>query len=118
MAAKPLRPDSTIRDVQPTLGAPEEYVRVVLGHLSACFKQHGNAYVRIGITGSGAFPSHKVVYTNADGGEVLFKAYAERTPFDTEIHIHTWSSARMSVKEVQTLLGEIRGFKRAEAKNA
>ena len=118
MAARVLKPDSTIRDVRPILAAPDEYIRVVLGHLMACFRQHGNAYVRIGITGLGTHPSHKIVYTDPKGDEMLFKAYAERTPFTENIQTHTWSSARMSVEEVKTLLGEVRGFKRADARNA
>ena len=84
----------------------------------ACSRQHGNAYVRIGITGLGTYPSHKVIYTDSKGDEILFEAYAERTPFTENIGIHNWSSARMSVEEVKVLLGEIRGFKRADVKNA
>ena len=84
----------------------------------ACFKQHGDAYVRIGITGLGTHPSHKIVYTGTNGSEALFKAYAERTPFTENLHTHTWSSARMSIEEVKTFLGEIRGFKRVGMKSA
>jgi hypothetical protein len=73
----------------------------------ACRSKHGNAHVRIGITGTGRFPSHKIVYASADGAETLFCAYAERTHFTETIHEHTWSSNRMSLDEVRALLGEM-----------
>ena len=113
MARTALKSDVTIRDVVATLGDKEEYTRVVLEHLMACQAKYGkgNAHVRIGITGTGQFPSHKVVYDDSDGVEALFDAYAERTRFTENIQIHTWSTERMSVDQVRALLGEMRGFK-------
>jgi hypothetical protein len=120
MAWKALKPDVTIRDVVSTLADKEEYTRVVLEHLMACQSKHGkgNAHVRIGITGTGQFPSHKVIYDDPEGVETLFDAYAERTRFTENIQVHTWSTERMSVDEVRSLLGERRGFKQAVPKNA
>ncbi len=119
MLAPTLKSDSTIRDVQSTLAKPDEYVRVVLGHMMSCFKQHGNAYVRIGITGHGTHPSHKIVYTGPEGEEALFGAFGERLPFtDNIIHVNTWSTARMSTAEVREFLGEMRGWKGGASKNA
>jgi hypothetical protein len=119
MAWKTLKTDDTIRDVLPTLADKEEYTRIVLEHLMACQSKHGkgNAHVRIGITGTGRFPSHKVTYDDPDGVEILFGAYAERNRFTENIQVHTWSAARMSVEEVRVLLGELRGFKRGDIKN-
>jgi len=112
MSALALAKDSTIRDVLNTLLKPEEYVRVVIGHMSACRRKHKNSFVRIGITGRGKIPSHKVVYDDPSGIEVLYKAYGEETEFtDVEVRISTWSTARMSYDDVGMLLGEIRGYK-------
>jgi ribulose bisphosphate carboxylase small subunit len=109
---KDIRKDATIREVLPTLLRKEEYLRVVIGHMSECKKQHQNAFVRIGVTGQGKVPSHKIVYDNPDGKETFFKAWGEETLFtDVKIHESTWSTARMSWEEVRDLLGEIRGFK-------
>jgi hypothetical protein len=109
---KDIPKDATIRNVLPTLSNKDEYVRVVLGHMSECKKQHQNAFVRIGVTGQGKIPSHKIVYADPAGSEVFFKAWGEETLFtDVKIHENTWSTARMSWDEVRDLLGEIRGFK-------
>ena len=114
MPVAALAKDATIKTVVPTLLKPEEYVRVVIGHMSACRLKHKNAFVRIGITGQGKIPSHKVVYDDLTACEILYKAYGEETEFtDTEIHISTWSSARMAYDEVSRLLGEMRGYKPA-----
>jgi len=119
VALKALKSDVTIRDVVSTLADKEEYTRIVLEHLMVCQSEHGkgNAHVRIGITCTGQFPSHEVVYEDFKGVETLFDAYAERTRFTENIQIHTWSTARMSVDEVRTLLGEMRGFKQMVPKN-
>jgi hypothetical protein len=119
MAKRVLRSDVTIRDVLSTLTDKEEYARTVLEHLMACQSKHGrgNAFVRIGITGTGQFPSHKVTYDDPQGVEAVFDAYADRTRFTENLQVHTWSTARMSVEEVRALLGEMREFKRSKRQN-
>lgn len=112
---KDIPKDATIRDVLPTLSNKEEYVRVVVGHMSECRTQHQNAFVRIGVTGQGKIPSHKIVYDDPAGPEVFFKAWGEETLFtDVKIHQDTWSTERMSWEEVRAVLGEIRSFKPAK----
>jgi hypothetical protein len=111
MAPNVLPKDATIADVLETLSNPEEYVRVVLGHLSACRREHSNASVRIGITGTGQEPSHMVVYHDANGDEVTLCAFGGRLPFtEVSLHVDTWSTVAMTFEHVQKLLGEIRGF--------
>ena len=112
MPSQPLKPDVTIRDVLPTLVDPEEFVRVIVGHLSQCFKQHQHATVRIGITGKGLYPSHKVVYDDSDGKETLFGAFAESLRFTENIGDSNWSTARMTYAEVRALMKEIQSIKR------
>jgi hypothetical protein len=113
--ASQLKPDATIADVAQTLLEPEEYVRVVLGNMHACKQKHKDAIVRIGITGQGKVPSHKVTYRD-NGDEKLFGAYDGRNPFtDVQIHTDTWSSNFMTYQEVQNLLGSLRGWKGGKA---
>ena len=111
MPTPPLKPDVTIRDVLPTLVDPEEFVRVIIGHLSQCSKLHLHATVRIGITGKGLYPSHKVMYDDADGKETLFGAFAESLRFTEKIGESNWSTARMTYAEVRSLMTEIRSVK-------
>ena len=104
---------TTITDVLPSLAKPEEYVRVVLGHMAKCNKDKGNARVRIGVTGTGKYPSHKVVYSDDDGVEQLYGAWGEEIPFSgVAIHTDTWSSRSMNFDEVRELIGQIRGLRR------
>ena len=72
MRVAKLSSDITIADVLCTLQKPEEYLRVILAHLSECRMRHGSASVRLGTTGTGKLPYHKVAYTDAGGTEQLF----------------------------------------------
>ena len=111
MAQRTLRPDATITDVLDTLHDREGYVRTVLGHMAACRSRHGNAIVRIGITGKGREPSHKVMYIGADGNELLFDAFGGTVSFgDSRVHEDTWSTSATTFEEVKLLIGKLRGF--------
>jgi len=113
MAVQIFEPNATITDALPTLANKEEYVRAILGNLMDCKRKHGNANVRIGIGGTTKVPSHKVSYLDAAGQEVIFGAYAGKSPAKDDVAVRDdpWSSATMSFPEVQSLLGELRNFK-------
>ena len=112
MARDTIAADSTLEDVQATLLDPEKHVANVLWTMGACRREHGNAYVRIGITGEGKAPYHKVVYLDAEGREQLFGSYFGRKKDDTyQVHEATWSTRSSSYDEVSQLLGRIRGFR-------
>src|SRR5690348_16752596 len=51
-----ISPASSLVDVIPRLRGADEYVRRLLGNMAACKKDHGNAFVRLGITGTGVKP--------------------------------------------------------------
>jgi len=103
--------DATIKSVLGSLGKREDYILCVLKHMRLCEAKHGPAYVRIGVTGTGQYPCHKIVYDHASGAEVLFEAYDEDRPFtDVEVGTRDWSSARMSHDQVKDLLGHVRGY--------
>jgi len=74
--------------------------------------------VRIGITGTGQEPSHKVVYHDPNGEEVTVEAFGGRVPFETPLQTHAWSAVAMTFADVQKLLGEIRGFRGIKASRA
>lgn len=104
--------DATLADIRDRLTKPEDHVATVLLTMQPCRKAHGNAYVRIGITGTGKVPYHKVVFLDADGAEQLFGSFDGRNmDAGNKVHEDTWSTRTMSFAEVQALLGEIRGIK-------
>jgi hypothetical protein len=104
--------DATIIDVLPTLSEPVEYVRAVVGTMSACQEKNGNARVHIGITGEGKMPYHKIVFIDHHGSEQVYGAFSGGHPFkDIKIHENTWSSGSMTLEEVRGLLGRLRGWK-------
>lgn len=109
---KKIAADATLEDVLPTLLKPEDHVATVLATMQPCRRQHGNAHVRIGITGTGKVPYHKVVYIDDDGTEQLFGSFDGHNPdAGHKVHDSTWSSRSMSFVEVQALIGRIRGYK-------
>ena len=108
-----LQRDATITDALPTITAKEEFLRLIVGNLAECKRLHGNAMVRIGVTGGGAVPYNRISYLNGSGTEVASGAFLGGAPFKNAARVDddSWSSAAMTLPEVQALLGEIRKFK-------
>jgi hypothetical protein len=108
-----LQPDATINDALPNIIAKEEYVRQIVGNLMQCKRVHGNASVRIGITGDGTAPYNRISYLNDADKEIAFGAFVGASPFKNTMRVNddTWSTASMTFAEVQALLGELRQFK-------
>lgn len=106
-------PNATIRTVIDSLHDSDKYVRTVFGTMHPVWKAQGNAFVRIGITGEGKVPYHKVVFDDANGVEQLHGSFdGEVKDEKYQVHQNTWSTSRMSYEEVRDLLGEIRGFEK------
>jgi hypothetical protein len=109
--------DATIADVIPTLQNPEEYLRVVLDNMFRCKQERDSPLVRIGITGTGQVPYHRVSFTGANGDEELFGAFDGRHPFKEGNTLErSWSSATLTIEEVQELLGQQRGWRGPQAR--
>jgi hypothetical protein len=108
-----LQSDATITDALPGIIGKEEYVRQIVGNLMECKRAHGNASVRIGITGDGTAPYNRISYFNDAEKEIAFGAFVGANPFKNSMRVNddTWSTASMTFAEVQTLLGELRQFK-------
>ena len=107
-----IRPDSTLVDIEATLLDAEKLVATVLLTMGPCRKEHGNASVRIGITGEGKAPFHKVSYVDEAGKETLYGSFFGKKKDEVyEVHERTWSTVAMTYDEVRSQLGRIRGFK-------
>ena len=78
MARDAIPTDAMLATVRDTLPDPEKFARTVLGTMRPCLKEHGNAHVRIGITGEGKAPYHKVIYFDSQGAEQLYGSFAGR----------------------------------------
>jgi len=122
-----MRGDETIRDIIGTLANAEEYVRQVLGNMAAFRKDAAEPMIRIGVTGDGIVPYYRIEpFQSRETDHALqglseyiehmkvFNGRSHRkmewTAFD--IQGGNWSSGYMTFKEVQQLLGDLRGFNR------
>lgn len=111
MARDSIPADATIDSISDLLENPEKFARTVLGTMHPCLKEHGNAFVRIGITGEGKSPYHKVIYDDGDGHEHLYGSFAGKVMDQTyKVHEQTWSTVRSSYADVQDLIGTITGY--------
>jgi hypothetical protein len=106
-----IEPEATIASIQHLLADQEKFVRTVLGSMAKCRREHGNAFVRIGITGEGKVPYYKLIWDDGVGVEQLYGSFGGSVMDEKyKVHVDTWSTTRMSYKEVETLLGSIRGY--------
>jgi hypothetical protein len=112
--ANQLQPDATIAASLPATGK-EEFVRQIVGNMAKCQRLHGATRVRIGVTGAGAAPYHRVSYFDADTGvETPYGAFVGATPFKNLTKVNetdNWSTSFSTLPEIQALLGELRNFK-------
>ena len=108
-----IEPDDTIATVLDSLTNKEEYIRTVLANMAECRRQFGSpSRVYIGVTGGAKAPHHKITYMDDRGIRQCFGAFNGKKPFkDVVIHENSWSSAHMSLEDIQALLGQVRGFK-------
>ncbi|MDO8943450.1 MAG: hypothetical protein Q7U75_09720, partial [Desulfobacterales bacterium] len=56
----PISRTATLLDERQRLAKPEEYVRQVLSNMVPLQRKHDGVIVRIGITGTGAFPNYRI----------------------------------------------------------
>ncbi|KQP00286.1 hypothetical protein [Methylobacterium sp. Leaf91] len=98
--------DSTIATVWPHLTNQRNYVAGARHKAQQCRDQHGNAFVKIGVTGSGQKPCYRVFYKGADGSEVIFGSYWDmHDPLDNERALNSnWSSVAMTYEEIHALM--------------
>ncbi|WP_264048120.1 hypothetical protein [Methylobacterium flocculans] len=108
-----LPPDATLIEVAGDLTEPEEYLRRLLGNMRFCQKRHGDALVRIGVTGKGRkgfSPSYRIDY-HADGVETVFNGFGgtSHSAFtETNVRETNWSRGHATIQEVQRLYDALR----------
>lgn len=116
-----LPPDATLPDVVDDLADAEEYLRRMLGNLRFCQKRHGDARVRIGVTGKGTpkgiSPSYRIDYSTGDGVAVFngFGGTSHSAFTETNLHETNWSRAHTPIQEVQRLYDGLRRARPPEA---
>lgn len=116
-----LASDATLADVVATLEDADGYLSRLLTNMRFCQKRHGNASVRIAVTGKGANPSYRVDYVKPVGGDpdgTPFDAYGGKAHHSfTAINIAetNWSRRSMTLDDVLTLQAALRKPKFADA---
>ncbi|KQP08440.1 MAG: hypothetical protein Q7T93_22080 [Methylobacterium sp.] len=120
-----LPPDATIADVVADLEDAGEYLRRVLGNMRFCQKRHGDAHLRIGITGKrgpgqGLAPSYRIDYrTGPEAAEMTVyngfggRSHSAFTPVN--VRETNWSRGHATIQEVQKLYD---GLHKAERERA
>ncbi len=105
--------DSSIETVWPHLVEARAYVAGVLHKLRVCARLHGNAHVKIGITGTGQYPAFRIFYVDGGGKEMHEGAfYDSGAPMhDADPDSPNWSTISMSYQEVDAFLRGKSGFK-------
>ena len=104
-----LQKDDTIIEAWPHLINQRLYVAGAYQKMRMCFKQHGNAEVRIGVLGTGQKPCYRITYKHLPkGDEVIFGSFWDtHDPLENE-HAETnnWSTRTMSFTQVEAFLTE------------
>lgn len=72
-----------------------------------CIKQHGNASVRIGVTGRGIKPCYRITFTDCDGDQIFGSYWDNHEKLDREdAESRSWSTRSMAFDQIDTLLKE------------
>ena len=117
MIRKHLPSNATLADVFGDLAEPEEYLRRLLGNMRFCQKHHGDAFVRIGVTGKsggetkGLVPSYRVDYSTAEGTLAVFGGFGgtSHSAFTPTNTLETnWSRDHLNIREVQALYDNVK----------
>lgn len=105
--------DATIISIYDGLTYPSKYARGVLHKMLGCVRAHGNATVRIGITGTGQKPCYRVCYTDSAGNEQIFGSWWDMgDPLATEDAVNqNWSTRVVSHKELEDFLSDKLGHR-------
>jgi len=106
---KKIASDSTIATVWPHLTHQQNYVGHVYQKLKNCAAEHGNAHVRIGVTGSGQKPCFRIFRFEGDEEVIVGSFWDSQDPLEKEDALNTnWSSASMSFEEVEVFFTNAR----------
>ncbi|WP_341990721.1 hypothetical protein [Azorhizobium sp. AG788] len=102
-----ITPYSTVASVWETLKNPREYVAGVRHKMMNCAKQHGNAEVKIGVTGRGYQPCYRITYKVGDSERIYGSYWDNHQPLEREDALNqNWATASMAADEVDNFLKE------------
>ncbi|GJD93444.1 hypothetical protein [Methylobacterium iners] len=127
MIRKRLPSNATLADVFRELVEPEEYLRRLLGNMRFCQKHHGNAFVRIGVTGKsgggtkGLAPSYRIDYPAAEEAVAVFNGFGgtSHSAFTPTNTLETnWSRDHLTIREVQALYDAVKKDETLKARRA
>jgi len=125
-----MKPDARITDIIESLADAEDYVRGIMGSFIEHSFDKQQSQIRIGVSGKGVFPNYSIVepcepeerpiesqgvslkITSSVGKRMVFHGQSHREILEDSAWGESWSSAAMSFAEVQTLLGDLRQFKK------
>ena len=101
-----MKPDDTLVEAWPKLADSLDCVSTVLDRLEQCAKKHGNASVRLGTDGKGAYPSFRISFMATSGeSEQVYNSYFDSgKPFPSPYNKVTpgrWSSRSMTLEAVK-----------------
>jgi len=87
--------------------------------MMTCAKKHGNAHVRIGVTGTGQKPCYRVFYKMENQSkETIYGSYWDNhDPLNKEDAVNTnWGTASMNFEEIDALLKEKIKWKQSDSR--
>lgn len=122
MPAEKIAGDATLHNLTGPLEQRKEYVRLVLKNFPGTSSDNTVHVLRIGVQGTGQTPHYRFEPQspispdeNIHSKKIVFNGrnHEEMTAFKIEeMRDEHWSSKTMDYLEVQTLLGDLRGFKK------
>lgn len=109
---KTLAQDATLATVWPHLTHQRDYIAGLFNKMKICVKQHGNADVRLGVTGTGQKPCYRISYRTAEGSQIFGSFWDNHQPLDNEVaKSENWSKTTMSFEQVEVLFRDKVGWK-------
>jgi hypothetical protein len=106
-----LHPDATLHDIVDTHPKPRSFVAGIRHIMFKTEKDRGPVVVRIGVMGEGISPNFRIDAANGLWSLGAFDGVSYQ-PFNAVDRIGNWSTARMSLPEVDMLLTELTRLKR------
>jgi hypothetical protein len=104
-----LPPDATLAEVWSLLANARAYAEGVYRQMALCQAAHGDARVRIAVSGTGQKPCYRVFYPAAVGGrDIVHGSYWDnhRPLDDAFARNEAWSTAAMTLAAVKALLDD------------
>lgn len=107
-----MKPDETIIEAVGGLHNPSAYLGGVLVHMRSCALAHGNAFLRLGVTGTGQYPCYRVIYQKS-GMENIFGSFVDShksipEPYNKVVP-GDWSTSATEINEVIALATSLDG---------